>query len=426
MTDIHLMCAADLHLGRHVSSKEAAQPESVVIEAWKNLIDACLQATPALDALLLAGDLIDKDGLFLPMRGVFRQGIIKLLDQGIFVFAIAGNHDPAVLRQMEQAVGRPEFCVLGKDGCWERKSLAIRGRVLHIDALSFTETAMKKNPLESRTWEPVSPKEVLIGLLHCDVDVPESFYAPVRASDFRGLPHLAWILGHIHIPQEIQAENPWVQYCGSLQGLDVSESGARGAWHLIIESQGNLAKKFVPLAPLQWQKITLDLSDLVLQDWENQIVQKIEEAIVKAVGKNSSASEIGVRLQLEGRTPLFRTLRQNLSKLQELREKISVGENLIAYFIESVIDKTRPELDLETLCQGSDMIAAFARKVKQIQESQKLSEEIVQWIEEKLSRDPFLKQCKKAWPTIAEYREIALHEGFQWLDQLLEQKQGKR
>ncbi len=422
MENLHLMCAADLHLGRFVGSKDSLQAQDCVVLAWKNLIDACLDLHPKIDLLLLAGDIMDQEGLFLPMQGIFRRGIETLIDQGIQVIAIAGNHDPLILRQLEQAVARPEFCVLGKEGRWERKTFSIRGRSLHIDALSFVKNVMEENPLSHRTWDPVPQGDVLIGLLHCDVDASKNLYAPVRSSDFSGLPHCCWILGHIHIPQEIRPQHPWVQYCGSLQGLDPSESGARGAWRLSISQQGQAVKQFIPLAPLQWQRVVLDLSNASLCDWERQVVLQLEKALADQAVISESLREIAVRLRLEGRTEAFQEVRINLAKIQAMQGVVHKDGFLVPYWIESVANATRPAIDIAALSQGSDFLAALARKIKQVEDEPLLPPEIFAMLRAKIAADPFLKRCEQGWPGIEECRELYLSEGYRRLEDLLEQK----
>jgi len=429
VTDINLICAADLHLGRQVGHRNSKQQRSYVIQAWERLIDTCLNECPKVDALLLAGDLIDKNGLFIEMHGIFRKGILKLQEQGISVIAIAGNHDAKVLDQFNRALGLSGFCLLGADGNWERKSFNFRERTLHVDGISFTDSFMRNNPIISRKWEPVPRGDVLIGLLHCDVDIMESKYAPVGSSDFCGLPHNAWVLGHVHIPKEIQLERPMVRYCGSLQGLDIgnSECGPRGAWKLTIDSFGTVTSKFLPLAPLRWEQVNVDLSGISAQDWESQILKKIEERIVAQIEQFSNIEMVGVKLKFEGRTKIYRELRQHLSKIQDQEEAgFTLEGRWIPYFVESVKNNTRPEFDLRSLANGRTIVATLARKLLQVQENQPLSEIIFEHLKEKLGTDPFLKRCEQdnAWPEEAECLELYLSQGYELLDELLEQTQG--
>ena len=427
MTDINLVCAADLHLGRHVGCRNSRQQRSYVIEAWDRLIDVCLAESPKVDALLLAGDLIDKDGLFIEMHGVFRKGIFRLIEQGISVVAVAGNHDAKVLDQFNRALGLSGFSLLGVNGNWERKSIKCRDRTLYVDGISFTDSFMNGNPLLNRKWEAVPQGDVLVGLLHCDVDVMGSKYAPVRSSDFCGLPHHAWMLGHIHTAKEILHERPLVRYCGSLQGLDIgqSECGPRGAWKLKIDSCGVVTSKLLPLAPLRWEHLAVDLSEIPHQDWESKVLHKIEEKLVMKIEQSANIETVGIRLKFEGRTEIYRELRRNLLRILEQEDAGFTSDGRwIPYFIESVKNTTQPELDLKSLAEGRTIVAALAKKLLQVQENQSLSEMIFERLREKLRADSSLKRCEHqdVWPTEAECLELYVSQGYELLDELLGQE----
>jgi exonuclease SbcD len=424
MNEINLVCAADLHLGRQVRPRGSREQKCYVVQAWERLVNLCLDN--GADALLLGGDLIDKDGLFIEMHGIFRKGILRLLDQGIAVIAIAGNHDAKVLDQFNRALGLSGFCLLGADGNWERKSFIFRGRTLHVDGISFKDSFMRDNPLLNCKWEPVPKEDVLIGLLHCDVDVVGSKYAPVRSSDFYGLPHNAWILGHIHIAQEVHQERPLVRYCGSLQGLDISECGPRGAWKLTIDSYGTVTSKFLPLAPLRWELASIDLSEVSSQDWEDLVLKQIEQKLSAQIEQSEGIERVGLRLKFEGRSKIYRELRYHLLRIQEQEGAGFTSEGRwIPYFIESIQNNTRPELDLRSLAEGRTIVATLAKKLLQIQEDQCLSEAIYGRLKDRLGTDPFLKRCERenVWPEEVECLELCLSQGYELLDALLEQTQ---
>lgn len=417
MSEINLVCAADLHLGRCVGPQYVGQKQkSFVIQAWERLVDACID--DRVDALLLAGDMIDENGLFIEVYGVFKKGILKLLERGITVVAIAGNHDAKVLNQFHRDLHSSNFCLLGRDGNWERKSFEFKGKTVHVDGISFTESFMMNNPFSSRTWEKVPQEDILIGLLHCDVDATESKYAPVRSSDFKSLPHNMWVLGHIHKAEK--TEKSCARYCGSLQGLDIgsSECGPHGAWKLTVDPSGVITSTFLPLAPLRWEQVSIDLSKISSQDWESQLLKKIEEKLTLQIEDPKNIEMIGVRLTFEGRTALYRELRRTLSKIQgQENARVNLGgAKWIPYFVESIKNNTRPELDLRALAEGKNIVATLARKLLEGP-----SEKISEHVQEKLGMDPFLKRCSEVWPGEEECLELYITQGYELLDELLEQ-----
>lgn len=421
---IHLLCAADLHLGRHVGDTSANQKKiSYTTQAWERLLELCLTGSVPIDALLLAGDLIDKSGLLIEVYGLLKKGLLQLAEKGIAVVAIAGNHDALALEPLQRSLGLPNFHVLGAKGQWERRSFNFRGMPLHIDGLSFTGSAMKDNPFKHASWPLPSTDEPLLGLLHCDVDAYNSCYAPVGSADFHQLPHQAWFLGHIHVPKEIVPQNPLVRYCGSLQGLDISEHGARGAWLVSISPTKEVSAKEVPLAPLRWEQFTLDISAITLSDWEGKLLNAIEEALkMRLEGQAAMVERIGIRLTLTGHSEIYRELRRNLMKFQQQEGAgLQLHGRWIPYFVESIKNNAAPARDLQRLACGSDFVAALARKLLALQQEEELPEALYNNLEQSLERDPFLKQCMPGWPAAAECRELYLTQGFELLDELLEQ-----
>lgn len=423
-SQIHLLCAADLHLGRHVgTSSNNQKPISYTAQAWERLIELCLKGPMPIDALLLAGDLIDKSGLLIEVYGLLKKGLQQLSEKGITVVAIAGNHDALALDALQRSLGLPNFHLLGANGQWERRSFNFRGIPLHIDGLSFTSTAMKNNPLNLKSWPLPPTEEPLLGLLHCDVDAYNSYYAPVERADFHKLPHQAWLLGHIHVPKEIFPKNPLVRYCGSLQGLDISEHGARGAWLVSINSSKEVHVKPLPLAPLRWEQLKLDISAITMPDWEGKLLNAIEEALRQRLADQATMIDrIGVRLTLIGHSEIYRELRRNLVKFQQQEDAgLHLHGRWIPYFVESIKNNASPVRDLQRLAGGSDFVAALARKLLALQQDEKSSEDLYRKLEQSLERDPFLKQCLPAWPSAEECRELYLNQGFELLDELLEQ-----
>lgn len=407
---INVMCAADIHLGKQVG--QSGQTSSPVIAAWERLIDACLDLD--IHLLILAGDLIDRNGLFIEMHGLLRKGILRLVEKGIRVVAVAGNHDAETLVAFNHALGVSALSVVGAEGKWERISLEIKGRVVHIDGISFVSGQMRNNPLVSQVWKK---EEILLGVLHADVDSPKSPYAPVKSSDFYGLPHQAWILGHVHIPKQIHAEKPWVHYCGSLQGLDITETGSHGAWKLTIDLDGHVTAEHIPLAPLQWEQITLDLTGMSREDWEEKLLNQIESAMAKRALFH--IEQMGVRLRFEGATEVYPLLRRQVSRLNEQVEPSFFAHGRwIPYFIESIQNETRPLLDLETLAKGSHIAAALARHLLDPHVDLPALREHLQT---RWRSDSYLKQCPYELIDLEDAELLAIYQrqGYALLDELL-------
>jgi DNA repair exonuclease SbcCD nuclease subunit len=364
---IRLICAADIHFGRIAS----------VAEAWERLVDHCLYSSA--DALLLAGDIADDESLFFEIYPLFRKGMARLRAAKIPVIVIAGNHDGNLLTQMQRSLG---FHLLGRDGKWERITLSCRGRAVHIDGLSFVE----RNPLQRYDLPPVPAGEPLIGMLHCDLDgPPESPYSPVSQRELSNLPHTAWVLGHIHVPRIVQ-EQPMILSCGSLQGLDITETGIHGAWSMEIDSK--LTAQLVPLAPLRWEIVELDVTD------EEELELRLQMEMDKALGGMAGK----VRFILRGRTTLTRPL-------------------VCPEGVESIQNRIQPPIDLKKIAEGSDLPALLARELLDLREADTFEQ-----LQRSLQAHPYLKQMPESWPKAEEMRELLREQGMALLSELMEQK----
>src|SRR5690606_19409618 len=102
-----LLCAADLHLGRRptrVPDTLLGSPDLAAAmtpqAAWRSLVEHAVRER--VDAVLLAGDLLDDEYDFFGMYAELRTGAERLVAAGIEVVAVSGNHDVAVLPRSEE------------------------------------------------------------------------------------------------------------------------------------------------------------------------------------------------------------------------------------------------------------------------------------------------------------------------------------
>ena len=92
-----LLLTGDLHLGRGPSGLpsgvDVTRYSATVI--WGDIVD--LAISEGVSAVLLSGDIVDRDNRFAEAYGPLERGVRKLTDAGIHTVAIAGNHDFDVL-----------------------------------------------------------------------------------------------------------------------------------------------------------------------------------------------------------------------------------------------------------------------------------------------------------------------------------------
>lgn len=361
-----LLCVGDIHLGRQPSRIPPAVDEALGIAnlgpaaAWRRSVDYAVEQ--GIDAVLLAGDVVEQEDDFYEAYRDLRAGVERLTQAGIRVLGVTGNHDVQVLPRLAESL--PAFELLGAGGQWETREL--RGhddQRLRIAGWSFPEARVTTSPLEGDFPAPTDCPT--LGLLHCDRDQSRSPHAPVRSSDLEAAPVEAWLLGHIHRPDPLAAPRP-MGYLGSLSGMDPGEPGRHGPWCLEITPGGDLAIEQIPLAPLYWHTLEIAVDGL-------QQAADIHRRVTEALGALHAELEtwshgpaaVGCRLRLTGRSDQRHALERSLYADDPRATPQDLGGRL--YFVHDWRLEALPALDLAELAAGSDPAALLARKLQLLQ-----------------------------------------------------------
>ncbi len=354
-----LLCTADIHLGRQVARLPAALLERIErralspAAAWERLVELALERR--VDALLLAGDVVEQDDDFYEALADLRRGVERLAAAGVRVLAVAGNHDVTVLPRLAAAGAGVEL--LGAGGRWSAVELVGGdGGRARVVGWSFPERTVATSPLEA----PLPQRSGLptIGLLHCDRGQTASRYAPVSAARLQAAPVDAWLLGHVHRPDALAGPRP-IGYLGSLTGMDAGEPGPHGPWLLELPAAGEPRITQLPLAPLRWETLEVDVSDLAEADAvHGRVVAAIDALHAELAGE---ALAVGCRLRLVGRSSLRRELERSLVAGEPRRVAQERDDRL--YFIHDWCVQVAPAVDLEQLARGDDPAGLLARRL---------------------------------------------------------------
>ncbi|MDZ7799639.1 MAG: metallophosphoesterase [Trueperaceae bacterium] len=363
-----LLCCADLHLGRQPSRlPEGLAPSVRAAElgpaaAWRRTVAEARQLS--VDAVLLAGDVVDDDSDFFEAYADLRSGAEELADAGIRVLAVSGNHDVRVLPRLAEAVSG--VTLLGRDGRWQAETLTgADGVQAHILGWSFPHDTAPGDPLA----DGLPPREdalPVIGLLHADRDATGSPYAPVRSADLRAAPVDAWLLGHLHAPDLAPGPRP-MGYLGSLVGTDPGEPGPHGPWLLEVTQDGTLSVTHLPLAPLRWEEVPIDVSELAAPEQVHVRIAAALDALDRRVASGTHPPRaVGCRLRLGGRTGYRREVQRLLEGDDPRRSVQHRGD--VAYFVHAWHLDALPEVDLHALAQGSDPVGLLAARLLLLRE----------------------------------------------------------
>ncbi|WP_330632890.1 metallophosphoesterase family protein [Halocatena halophila] len=361
---LKLLCTGDLHLGRHPSRipDDLDSPELSPKAVWLSTVQRAIDWD--VDAVVIAGDVVDQENRYFEAYGAFEDGIAQLDEEGIPVVVVAGNHDFDALPDMVDALDSDTLHFLGNGGQWERWTLKRDdGPVAHFDGWSFSAEHVYESPLKEYEL-PAADDTPQIGVVHADLDSRGSRYAPVLSSDLRDTAADVWLLGHIHSPG-IQIESrPLTLYPGSPQPLDPGEQRSHGPWMITIPENGDERAEQISLASVRYDQISVDVSGV---DDPHAATAVISEAIKEHVRAelNVKSLELSlVRIHLTGRTAAHSAL---VDRHRSMERDLGFREGSVSVRIESIDVDTRPAIDLEDLANGDNAAAYLADLLLEIE-----------------------------------------------------------
>lgn len=315
--------AADAHLDAPVGSASSVVRERVRA-AQRAAVTAAVETAIAgrVDAILLAGDMLDGDTLRPATATWFPRELERALAAGIAIVAVTGNHDCSVAGLFPPGVhvvgGRtPEVVEIRRDG-------RLVGRVV----AAGHEHAAEPTSLVAGFPTAVDDGIPTVGLVHAEVGGADAadghhHYAPTTPGELDARGYAYWALGHIHRRQRLRTRTEaW--YAGTLQGLDLGpgEVGPKGA--LLVEiDHGDVAVHPVDLASLTFRRLRVTL--LPADRMDADVVARIAAELARSAG---AATETVCRIELTGRTPLARELAAD--RLVEIADAVADAHGLVA------------------------------------------------------------------------------------------------
>lgn len=311
------------------------------------------------DLVALSGDIVDQANRFYEAIGPLELGIRELARNGIQTVAVAGNHDHDTLPWLAEGLSQ-DFTLLGRGGRWERVTINRDGSpALHVDGWSFPQGRRREDPLrgfEERTDDGLP----VLGLLHADLEQPNSSYAPVRIGDLRRQAVGFWLLGHVHAPAlREEGGAATLLYPGSPQAMDPGEPGLHGVWVVEVEEGRRFRARHLPLSRVRYETVEVDLDGV---EEPGALVSCVADALRghlrDLVDEDCGPlSYLGCRVRLLGRTILHRSIEKYIEEVQQL--ELTCGDTMAV--VERVEVATRPSRDLEELSRGQGAPAVLAR-----------------------------------------------------------------
>jgi DNA repair protein SbcD/Mre11 len=425
-----ILVSADLHLGKQSSNVSKSLSESSVKFTWDRMIKLALE--DKVDAVVLAGDIVDRDNRFFEAIGPLQKGFETLGDAGITVIMVSGNHDFDVLPDIIKNRAYDHVHLLGEKGKWESKIIKNRTGDLQVLGWSFPKEHIMEDPLLQLKDADLSlnPNLPTLGLLHGDLYDQKSQYAPLDAAGFpRGTPH-AWVIGHIHKPAVIREHSPLILYPGSPQALSSKEPGVHGPYMLTLEG-GNAVAGQVGLSPVRYESLQVDVTGIENEsDFRNRLTQHISENTRERAGELEKVSRLVYDIELTGSHPSLTNL-EKWSHFADQFEQELISETLVT--IRKMEIRAKPAIEnLEELAKQPTPPGILAKAIIDLEAGRKspLLDELTAKLKEKIGSanrsrtyQPLSRFEEHMNETDESARELLLMESLQLLGELISQNE---
>ena len=421
---VRILATADIHVGRRptrVPDPEDARRFSCA-RMWHAIVERAIQEK--VDLVTLSGDIVDHDNRFFEATGPLEVGLTKLAAAGIHTYAVAGNHDYDVLPRIVDAVGTDYFHLLGRNGRWEQTDFVRDGQpLLRIHGWSFPASHVLTSPLAA--WDAFADDGLpVVGLLHADLDVPDSRYAPVSRAELESRNMTMWLLGHVHRPQLIEASaGPAVLYPGSPQAMDPGETDNHGPWLIEIHSRHDITANPIALSKVRYAELTVDLSGKeTKEEFDAHLFDCTGKHLADIAVDGGPLEYVSLRVEFTGRT---RLCGQVDGFAEPLREQFERTAGQVIARIDKVTNNTLPLIDLEELALKHDPPGILAQTLLQLQSEQTdeglatLLHDAHQKQREVFHAGAYGSISDDTVPDVAATRQCLIHQGTVLLDRLL-------
>ncbi|MDZ4655383.1 MAG: DNA repair exonuclease [Coriobacteriia bacterium] len=356
---VRFIHAADFHLDAPFKGVDATDERvrRVLVESTYRALDAVVDACidRHVDFLVIAGDAYNSRNKSVRAQFAFQHAMQRLAEAGIPVYLVWGNHDPAdgwsagitlpgsvhvfSAREVERVVFEREDV-----------SCAIYGR-------SFRKAAETEN--FARAFVRDTADCFAVGVLHTNVGGRRDYddYASCSADDLKAARMDYWALGHIHKPEQLFSGAVTAAYAGCTQGLDPTQTGARGCWEVTLDDDG-ARSEFIATAAVIWDVRTVEVTDACgIEDVHMLLADALE-----AVGRDAGDRPVVLRLDLTGRAEVHAELARP-GVLRDLANEIRAegmgGEPWV--WVDRVRDRTRPAIDVEVLRSSEEFAGDLVR-----------------------------------------------------------------
>ncbi len=338
---------ADVHFDAPLSSKDSHIRRDLKIsqkDAFTKAINFCIKEE--IDGLLIAGDLFDNERISLSSEKFLWESFEKLREEKIHVFYAPGNHDPVIY--LKTKFGE-NVHIFDRDIPTEyviKDKKDSECRIIGVGHLNDNEkrNLIRKFPRKMDERPVVAVAHTMVE--NVEADETKGKYMPTSLGDMLEKKYDYWALGHIH--QWIQFKNYPIYYSGTIQGLNINETGIKGG-NLIKLNEDSIEVEFIPFNSLFFEQITIDISGEYESDYD---FYNILKGLIGDELKSYSYSpkNMIVRVYITGQTNMVKYLNsmENIGYLEE-----ELAQDLDVKSIEIKKNQLKNVVKLETLIQDN-------------------------------------------------------------------------
>jgi len=205
-------------------------------------------------------------------------------------------------------------------------------------------------------------------MVHGDLNVADSVYAPLPREHMLAKRVTGWLLGHIHAPMVDEPDGrPFILYPGSPQSLDPGETGVHGAVVIEFEHGRCLGVRRVPLSTVRFDRLDVDVSGVEnLTDLTSRVRHEVETFADRAAREGDDRlKHLVLRLALHGQSPIAGELG---SEAQRIREDFEMEAAGVRCSVDGVVLRVLPSIDLDALSRAGTppgMLASVLLELRQ-------------------------------------------------------------
>jgi exonuclease SbcD len=368
---MRILACSDIHLGRICAVEGSDLTGS---SAWEAVVETAI--AQEVDALVLAGDIVDNDNFWFEAYGPLLRGFERLNAERIAIIAVAGNHDSSISPKLIKE--KPFVNILGLNGKWE--ALDLHG--VRFIGWSFPGTYYEEDPFNTFPQELLKTDLPILGVLHCEVN-GASRYAPVPEHRFK--PPAFWVLGHTHKPVVTES---YVN-CGSPFALDRGETGDHGVFLIELEGKHWGKPKMLSLTPHRFEECSVELDAATGKDDVRDSINVALREEGERIAAENYRGDLFCRLTFRGRVSPQLELNKILNNEELNQLKVDIIEGLRASPVGNYRDETTLELDLKMISEGGGVKGLLANELFNLAGEGELYNKLKEIIEKSGKRSTF-------------------------------------